>query len=73
MSKEQIKALLISLFVGLIVLVMCISIFGAMFQNLTFTDAMQSMSITSISSLISLFTGIKTFIEFEDYYIQQMA
>lgn len=49
---------------------MCISIFGAMFQNLTFTDAMQSISITSISLLISVFTGIKTFIEFEDYYIQ---
>lgn len=49
---------------------MCISIFGAMFQNFTFTDAMESISITSISLLISIFTGIKTFIEFEDYYIQ---
>ena len=70
MKQYTFKALLISLFVGLIVLIICVSIFGAMFSNLTFIDAFHSISITSISSLISLFTGIKTFIEFEDYFIQ---
>lgn len=63
-------SLTIALVVAFLAFVTFMSVSGALF-NLTFTDALKTLPLDIYSSIIGLACGIKSYLEFYDYFEQQ--